>query len=104
QRNLGLAYVEVAPRSSGPEQATAYVRRAQDLLTGVYEEGLRDGGTVEGLARIHWLQQNPLLARSFAREALAVPDLPVELRLSALQIMADSHLREQQFEEAAGFF
>jgi tetratricopeptide (TPR) repeat protein len=98
-RNLGLAYLMAAIRSSNLEHATAYGGRARELLEGVQEAGLRDGATLEGLATIYAQSHDHSRAGSFARDALAAEDLSEEGQTRALQILLEGHVFAERVAE-----
>lgn len=101
QRNLGLAYVVAASRATERGLTEAYLTRALGLLEPVHKAGLRDAGTLEGLATIHWRNQDFAEASSFARAALAADDLSIDGRFKALEVLLEGHLHNQEFEEAS---
>ena len=82
------------------EHAEAYRRRALTLLQGVYEEGLPDGATLEGLARARWAGGDFGRAGALARQALDAAEPPEEGRALALFVVADCAIRERDFGEA----
>jgi tetratricopeptide (TPR) repeat protein len=103
QRNLGIAFFRLS-KSETPgtaQSAAIFSERAQKLLEGVYTAGLRDGMTVVALAECEW-RSDPARAADYAREALTVPDLTPESRARALILLADYHLRENDYAAAIG--
>lgn len=97
KRNLGLAYLHVAPDTEQPTKADVYRKRARDLLETVHASKLRDGATVEGLAEVYWDEKDFARAAAFAQEAIDAPDLPADGRAIAMLIRADCHMRDRQF-------
>jgi tetratricopeptide (TPR) repeat protein len=99
-RNLGLAYLQVSIEPAYAAYAEAYRRRALALLEGVYREGLRDGATLEGLARACWAGGDFPRAGALARQALDAPYPPEEGRALSLFLLADCAIRERDVEGA----
>jgi len=101
RRNLGVAYFRLS-KSETPgaaQYAAIYSERAQELLEGVYSAGLRDGTTVVALAECAW-RRDPARAADYAREALTAPDLSPESRARAFILLADYHLRGNDYPAA----
>jgi tetratricopeptide (TPR) repeat protein len=101
-RNLGLAYLQLSIDPRYTEHAAAYGRRALGLLEGVDREGLRDGATAEGLARLYWAAGDTLRAGAFARQALDAPGPPEDGRALSLFVLADCAIRERDIGAAVG--
>jgi len=99
-RNLGLAYRLASSNASSRERAVAYHARARELLEGTYAAGLRDGPTLEALARTHRRDQNFPRARFFAQEALEAKDVPSEARSDLLLILAEGMMTDGQPDRA----
>jgi hypothetical protein len=99
-RNLGLAYRSAISQAKKPERARAYHARARDLLEKVYKAGLRDGSTLEALARLYRKERNFPRARALAQEGLDATDVPVEARADLLLILAEGMLIDDQPEQA----
>jgi hypothetical protein len=104
QRLLGLAYGKAG---AGPGPAVAsYNQRADQLLTLVWNKGLRDGAVGTTLARArYWLAQyqggrRPDV-RSFCEAALQDADLPGEDRCDAVYLLADLEQSQGHVAEAA---
>jgi hypothetical protein len=104
KRLLGLAYSK-AGLERGIE---SYNLRANQLLTLVWNNGLRDGAVAAGLARVrYWVAQrvgdpDPEV-REFCETALQDPDLPGEDRCDLLFLLADGERRRGRLEEAAKY-
>lgn len=100
KRNLGLAYLLAADEADDPALTAVYADRAKDLLEAVLAAGLRDGATVEALARIYWSERKYERARDLAEEALAAEHLPTEVRDNALYLLARYHVQDDDVERA----
>lgn len=99
QRNLGLAYLQVANKADYAHLAGTYRQRARALLETVNAAGLNDGETLKALAELYW--QNDLgRTKDFARRALLATDLPADARAVAMLLLADSHLQEKDINAA----
>jgi hypothetical protein len=99
QRNLGLAYAEVARNERYHALAGAYRERARSLLETVRGAGLREGVTAQALALLYH-NTDSLRASAYAREALEATDLPVDERAVALQILAYAELKDENHRAA----
>ena len=99
ERCLGLAYLEYSEKQSTPEAAREYRSRAWQLLTSIHDQGLFDGDTEAGLARILW-EDDPSKAVTAAQFALQAPTLTPQSRINALFILADAAYRSRDFESA----
>jgi tetratricopeptide (TPR) repeat protein len=100
RRNLGLAYLQASVNPAHRPYAEAFAERARQLLDEVEEAGLRDLGTLLGLAQTH-LQSDPGRGRAYAHEALDVGGASGKARLVALKILAYAHLRDGYYPSAA---
>jgi hypothetical protein len=89
ERNLGLAYAEVAGNSEYARYAPAFRERARERLEAVHAAGLRDGPVAVALAVIYWEAGDVLRAAAFAREAVESKDVPPESRAMALVVLAN---------------
>jgi hypothetical protein len=98
-RNLGLAYHQVAEDKQYEAYAGPYKDRALALLEKVYRAGLKDGATVGALAELYWNRDAEKCAR-YAREALALPEVPAETRARSLLVLADTRYQAGAFAEA----
>jgi Cytochrome c554 and c-prime len=101
QRNLGLAYIEVARNPVYARHAEAFRERARDLLETVQAAGLREGETAAALAEIYW-KRDPMRAAAFARQALEAKDTPAKARAEALLLLADCERQDRVFSSAVG--
>jgi hypothetical protein len=99
QRNLGLAYVEVAHNPVYARYAEPFRARGRQLLEAVHEAGLRDGATAAALAELCW-QSDPVRAAEYAREALAAKDTSAQDRATVLLLLADLERKDRDFESA----
>jgi tetratricopeptide (TPR) repeat protein len=102
QRGLGLAYLDLSLTSKGRTVSgpSAHLSRARVLLDEVYRAGLRDGATLQGLARVCWDLGDDSRAGRFAREALEAEDLLPEDRAIVLFGLARDHIRDRQLDAA----
>jgi hypothetical protein len=108
QRLLGLAYGKAGSRLEQTPAIESYNRRADQLLTQVWNKGLRDGATATSLARArYWLAMREgnqkVDVRQICEAALQDPDLPGEDRCDVLFLLADGEGRRGHFTEAAEF-
>jgi predicted CXXCH cytochrome family protein len=99
RRNLGLAYLMASRMTRRPDWGAVYQKRAREDLEAGHSAGLRDGPTLEGLARLD-RERNALRARIFAEEALARDDVPDVGRGDLLQILAAAHVADRRLDEA----
>ncbi len=85
--SLGEGYRAAALREKDAARAAHYRRRALELLTGVYEAGLRDPDLDAGLAQLNFdMKTGDALA--YAQAALAQPGLVGQSRCYALLAVA----------------
>ncbi len=101
KRNLGLANLQVYRDPPHGLPRETFRDRAQALLGAVYEAGLRDGETCQGLAEAYATEDLPRAA-GYAREALAASDLTSASRAGALMVLAYQGLQGRDFAAAAG--
>ena len=76
-RNLGLAYMQVADLPEHLHNAVTYHSRARSLLENVFERGMRDPAALAALARLSWQRDEErtiLFAESVLESASASPD------------------------------
>src|SRR5262249_12111380 len=100
QRNLGLAYLEVARNALYPQFSEPYRARARQLLEEVHEAGLPDGQTSSALAELYWEGSDSVRAAGCAREALEAKDLPVRERAGVLLLLAHLERQYHNYESA----
>src|SRR5262249_57606980 len=81
RRNLGLAYLMASLKDADRPQGRTYRARAREHLEAVRAAGLRDGATLEALAKIYREEGSWARATALAQEALARDDLPPEARV-----------------------
>ncbi len=101
QRNLGLAYLEVARNPVYARYSATFRERARDLLETVHAAGLREGETEAALAEIYW-KKDPSRAAGYAREALEAKDTPAKARAEALLLLADCERQDHDVPSAIG--
>jgi hypothetical protein len=101
QRNLGLAYMEVARKPEYSSYAGAYVNRARTILEAAHGAGLRDGHVLCALAEIY-LQTDPERCKTFAGEVLAAKDIPADIRSNALMLLAACEMKVRNYPSAIG--
>jgi hypothetical protein len=101
QRNLGLAYLEVARDSAHSQFGEMNRERARELLEEVHSQGLREGEMSQALAEIY-STRDLARARTFAQEALTLHDLLPPARAGALAVLAHADMQQGEFAAAAG--
>jgi hypothetical protein len=101
QRSMGLAYLYLTGSADHPEWAEAYGSRARKLLEAVYNAKLRDAAVVTGLMQLCWNNREYERATALAEEALALRDVKPEEQASALNVLADAHMRKHDHAAAA---
>jgi hypothetical protein len=99
QRNLGLAYADVARSHTYAQYADVFRARARQLLEDVQAAGLREGETAVALAEIYW-KTDPVRASVYARQALEAKDTPARDRASALLLLADCEWQDHNYQSA----
>src|SRR5262249_10015514 len=100
RRNLGLAYLMASLKDADRPQGRTYRARAREHLEAVRAAGLRDGATLEALAKIYRQEGSGARATALAQEALARDDLPPEARVDLLILLATEHVMAGRTDEA----
>lgn len=98
RRSLGLGYVEAAERETSPARSNTYRERAFGLLSGVWDEGLRDPLVSVSLARLQAAAGRDVTV--FAEEALTHQELTGQERCNALYLSAEKGIKDGRYEEA----
>jgi len=99
RRSLGLAYLETANRTRDAGLSERYRARAIEMLSGVREEGLRDGAVDAALARALFDAGRPESA-DLAESALSHEDLEAQDRCTATFLLAQGLVRQGKRAEA----
>jgi hypothetical protein len=109
ERLLGLAYAKAGARPGPPRVMESYNRRAEELLSDVWQKDLHDGPVAAALVRV----RIALAVREGAAEppdlkplcdtALTDPDLSGKDRCDLLFFLAQSEAGRSHFAEAAEF-
>lgn len=100
QRNLALAYLEVAKKGQYAQYQDAFRDRARPLLEKLHATGFRDGTTAAALAEIYFLKKDLSRALPLAQKALMDNDLAPEDRGTALVACVEYYVKAGQTEEA----
>jgi hypothetical protein len=102
ERNLGLAYAEVAQNPVYARYAAAFRARARAHLESVYAAGLREGEVTIALAVLYWTMNDAVRAGAFAREALEGKDATPGSRAVALMVLANCDRQAFNYDGAIG--
>jgi hypothetical protein len=108
ERLLGLAYGSAGKQAEVSSSLEFYNRRADQLLTHVWQHSIRDGAAAAALARARfWLMMNGASReqdlRPYCEAALQDPDLSGEDRCDVLFLLATGEGRREHIAEAANF-
>lgn len=101
ERSLGLAQLKlVRIEGKSPEQLPR-LERAAKLLRSAYDRGLRDPELLTALAGIARDHERIDIGIGLAAEALSSAEIPPEVRLEALDVLAELQFRKGELSEAA---
>lgn len=104
QRNLGLAWHQLARRSHSKSEHDEMAFRSEQMLQDAYEQGVRDPAVTAALAEIAWRSGNVAVAEKRSRETLAAVSTPAEERMLALGILGELRFRQNKSDEALPIF
>lgn len=96
QRNLALAYLELADKQSDPEVGLKYRQKSAQMLQQVVETDAADGDVFAAMGRMAWDQNDPEAAVQVSQLALAHSRLSDGARMNSLLVLGDSHLQLNQ--------
>jgi tetratricopeptide (TPR) repeat protein len=102
QRNLGLAYFDVARNDEYAPYRELFVQRARTSLETVVAGGLRDAETIGALA-VLCMPTDPPRSQALARNVLEAKDAAADVRAEALMLLAASDMKERRFQTAIGY-
>jgi tetratricopeptide (TPR) repeat protein len=103
KRSLGLAYWELANQEKQPERVGPYKKKAFQMLSEVYEAGMRDTAVLAKLSRLQFEagMENSL---ALADEALTHPGIAGSDRCTALFVRGAEQLKREQYLTALDAF
>ncbi len=101
ERNLGLAYADVARNPVYAQYAEAFRERARQHLEAVSAKGLREGEISAFFGDVY-RKTDPARAMTFARQALAAKDTPPRERTMVLLYLAKLERQQGELPSAIG--
>jgi len=99
-RSLGMAYMEYSGTQSSDAAQQTHRERASELLTGVYQRGLRDAQLEASLALLAFLRNDPNQAVELAAQALKRPACSSPAHATALFVLGDTYLKSNNLPAA----
>jgi hypothetical protein len=101
RRDLGLAYHAAfqSPAHARYGYAEAFRERARELLEGVEAAGLHEPQTAVALAELYWGKDRDGAA-AYARQGLKAADVPPEVRVAALRVLAGAEMQDGEYDSA----
>ena len=99
-RSLGMAYLEFSGTQGSTVAQQTHRDRASQLLTGVYERGLRDAHLAASLGLLAYMRNDPDQAVQLATEALERPACSSPAHATALYVLGDTFLKSNNLPAA----
>ncbi len=103
-RNLGLAYIELADKQTDSNFAQIYRSRSKEMLAKVATTSSVDGDVLAALARFSWEEGRPKTAERLAVRAMENPLLSDRALMNCLMVAGDSLLQLRRSESAIPHF